>query len=114
MRSSKRVQYNCLKRSNWVELYVFTLNLTEGELSEAPGYVSRFFNDLPSEHLEKVFISDEVIDLANRYIVEKVVGRTSFDDCVQIALATIHRADILVSWNFRHIVNVYRIEGIIL
>jgi hypothetical protein len=40
-----------------------------------------------------------------------VVGETSFDDCVHIALATIHKADILVSWNFKHIVNIYRIRG---
>ena len=86
-------------------------DLTEGELSEAPAYVGRFFNDLPAEYMEKVFISDEAIDLAKRYISEKVVGRTSFDDCVHIALGTIHRADILVSWNFKHIVNVYRIRG---
>lgn len=41
----------------------------------------------------------------------KVVGATSFNDCIHIATATIHRADILVSWNFKHIVNVYRIRG---
>lgn len=35
----------------------------------------------------------------------------SFDDCLHIALATIHKVDILVSWNFKHIVNVYRIRG---
>lgn len=46
-----------------------------------------------------------------RFPAIKVVGQTSFDDCVHIALATIHKADILVSWNFKHIVNVYRIRG---
>jgi len=61
--------------------------------------------------LEKLIVSDDAVDLANKYITEKVVGKTSFDDCVHIALATIHRADILVSWNFKHIVNVYRIRG---
>jgi len=36
---------------------------------------------------------------------------TSFADCLHIAIATIQRADILVSWNFKHIVNVTRIRG---
>ena len=45
------------------------------------------------------------------YISENVVGKTSFADCMHIALATIHKADILVSWNFKHIVNVTRIRG---
>lgn len=45
------------------------------------------------------------------YVTENVVGKTSFSDCVHIATATIYKADILVSWNFKHIVNVYKIRG---
>jgi hypothetical protein len=45
------------------------------------------------------------------YITEKVVGKTSYADCLHIALATINRADFLVSWNFKHIVNIERIKG---
>jgi len=45
---------------------------------------------------------DEAIDLATEYISEKVVGQTSYADCLHIALETIHRADFLVSWNFKH------------
>ena len=85
--------------------------LSEVELSLAPENVRSFFEGLPIGYLEKVMISDEAVDLANKYIARNVVGRTSFDDCVHIALATIHKADILVSWNFKHIVNVYRIRG---
>ena len=61
--------------------------------------------------MEKVEITDDVLLLATKYVEEKVVGQTSFDDCIHIATATIHRADILVSWNFKHIVNIYRIRG---
>ena len=86
-------------------------DLTEGELFDAPQRVKTFFSDLPKECLEVVKISDEAIKLAKCYIEENVVGKTSFDDCVHIALATIHKVDILVSWNFKHIVNVYRIRG---
>jgi hypothetical protein len=46
-----------------------------------------------------------------RYIAEKVVGRTSLADCQHIAIATINNADILASWNFKHIVNLNRIRG---
>lgn len=86
-------------------------DLTVGELDNAPKRVRDFFDGLPVEHLEFVRITDESLILARHYIAEKVVGETSFDDCVHIALATIHKADILVSWNFKHIVNVYRIRG---
>ena len=66
---------------------------------------------MPKENIERVVVNDEILELATRYIEEKVVGQTSFDDCVHIATATINKADILVSWNFKHIVNVYRIRG---
>ena len=49
--------------------------------------------------------------LARKYIDENVFGKTSFNDCVHIALATIHKVDILVSLNFKLIVNIYRIRG---
>jgi predicted nucleic acid-binding protein len=86
-------------------------DLTETELNSAPKNVKNFFKDLPKENLERVAVNDEILTLATKYISEKVVGPTSFDDCVHIATATIYKADILLSWNFRHIVNVYRIRG---
>lgn len=86
-------------------------DLTEGELSEAPEKVKVFFKGLPKKNLEIIQVSDEAITLAKSYVEENVVGKTSFDDCVHIALATIHKVDILLSWNFKHIVNVYRIRG---
>jgi hypothetical protein len=86
-------------------------DLTVGELDNAPQRVRDYFAALPTEHLEYVRMTDESLSLARNYISGKVVGETNFDDCVHIALATIHKADILVSWNFKHIVNVYRIRG---
>jgi len=86
-------------------------DLTEGELFEAPEKVKILFSDLKKENIEIVSVNDEAVELARKYIDEKVVGETSFDDCVHIALATIHKVDILVSWNFKHIVNIYRIRG---
>jgi hypothetical protein len=44
-------------------------------------------------------------------IAEKVVGKTSLEDCRHIAMATIHKVDVLASWNFKHIVNLDRIKG---
>lgn len=50
-------------------------------------------------------------DLADQYISAKVVGRTSRADCQHIAMATLAKADVLVSWNFKHIVNLDKIRG---
>jgi predicted nucleic acid-binding protein len=86
-------------------------DLTETELHNAPENVRTYFKSLPKENTERVFVNAEIIELATKYIEEKVVGKTSFDDCLHIATATLNKADILISWNFKHIVNVYRIRG---
>lgn len=86
-------------------------NLTESELNKAPQKVRDFFLSLKDEWKEKVEVTPEVIQLAQSYIDEKVVGETSLDDCIHIAAATLSKVDLLVSWNFKHIVNVYRIRG---
>lgn len=85
-------------------------NLTESELSRAPLRVRRLFEDLDEKFKEKIQVTPEALILAQEYIKEKVVGETSLDDCIHIATATIGKVDLLVSWNFKHIVNVYRIR----
>lgn len=92
----------------------FTLlfsTVTQEELANAPENVKDLVKSLKAEWTEFLDTADEAVLLANKYITEKVVGQTSFSDCLHIALATINRADFLVSWNFKHIVNVQRISG---
>ncbi len=85
--------------------------LTGIELENAPEKVKNLLAELPKESVEIVENSTHATDLALAYIREKVVGKTSISDCNHIALATLNNADILVSWNFKHIVNVNRIRG---
>ena len=85
--------------------------LTENELESAPEKVKDFIRDLPKDCVDYIEISKESVDLADKYISEKVVGKTSREDCIHIALATLNRADVLISWNFKHIVNLQRIRG---
>jgi len=86
-------------------------NLTESEIIDAPRRVREYFENIKASYAEKVIVTGEILNLAATYIAEKVVSETSFDDCVHIATATIYKADVLVSWNFKHIVNIYRIKG---
>jgi len=86
-------------------------DLLELELIQAPKHVNELLLKYPSDRFERVELTDEVMLLADKYITEKVVGRTSLEDCRHIALATINRVDVLASWNFKHIVNLDRIKG---
>jgi len=86
-------------------------DLCETELKTAPEKVQKFFQSLPKNNMEFVEISEEAYSLAEKYLKEKVVGKTSADDCKHIAVATVNKVDFLISWNFKHIVNVFRIRG---
>ena len=64
-----------------------------------------------AEKFERIELTEDAVKLANTYIEEKVVGKTSLEDCRHIAIATISKVDVLASWNFKHIVNLDRIKG---
>ena len=81
------------------------------ELEDAPQRVKTLLDNYNEDCLEKVPLTDEVKELADKYIAEKVVGKTSLEDCRHIAIATINKVDVLASWNFKHIVNLERIKG---
>jgi len=100
--------FDRIKNGEFILLYSA---VTQDELENAPGKVKDFVKSLKAEYTEFLEATDEAVDLATEYITEKVVGQTSFADCLHIALATINRADFLVSWNFKHIVNIQRISG---
>ena len=93
------------------EIVFVASDLLFEELDKAPQKVRYLLDNYDENSLEKVFLSDEARELAEKYIIEKVVGRTSLDDCRHIALATINKVDVLASWNFKHIVNLMRIKG---
>ena len=63
------------------------------------------------QRAEKVFLGEEAVSLAEAYIKEGVVGEANRVDAQHIAIATIQRVDVLVSWNFQHIVNWSRIRA---
>jgi len=80
-------------------------------LENAPERVRTLLDNYANDYLEKVPLTVEARELANKYIAKSVVGKTSLDDCRHIALATINKVDVLASWNFKYIVNLARIKG---
>jgi hypothetical protein len=71
-------------------------DLTIAELKNAPKKVRDFFESIPKDKMEFVAVTKEVFELADKYLDEKVVGKTSTDDCRQIATATINKVDYLI------------------
>jgi len=84
---------------------------TEDELLGAPENVKQLLPGISDSLKTRIELTEEAVNLADTYLAENVVGRTSRSDCFHIAMATIYGVDILVSWNFKHIVNYKRIRG---
>ena len=82
-------------------------DLTLRELGPAPEAVRVLVDEYPRETIKASPASQE---LADRYIASGAVAETSRADAEHIAIATIAGVDVLVSWNFRHIVNLPRIR----
>lgn len=80
------------------------------ELEGAPKEVKHILKKVPGDNIEYVSLNKESIGLANAYLEEGVVADKSISDTRHIAIATVERVDVLVSWNFKHIVNINRIH----
>lgn len=92
------------------DFLVYFSEVSETELSLAPDFVKELKNKIPKDCYRYLEIDDESRELAEAYIKEKILGKASLDDAYHIAIATINRLDVLVSWNFKHIVNYDKIK----
>jgi len=80
------------------------------EVREAPKHVQDRFASIPLESFELLSLSSEAIALREAYLDAGIVGPKWRGDAGHVALATITRADALVSWNFRHLVRLDKIR----
>ena len=93
------------------ELVLVLSSLTMQELGAAPAEVRRRLATVPESHIETLQLDAEARDLAEAYILAGVLTAKMRADAQHIAIATVGRVDVLVSWNFKHIVNLQRIHG---
>jgi hypothetical protein len=80
------------------------------ELQGAPDAVRGHLLDVPQANQIMLGDGPEVDELADAYLARGVVGPGSRSDALHVALASVGRSDVLVSWNFKHIVNLGRIR----
>ena len=81
------------------------------ELEHAPPQVRSVLTDLSDACLDVVPPSQEILDLRDAYVAAGVVGAASLVDAEHIAAASVAGADLIVSWNFKHIVHFDKIRG---
>lgn len=85
-------------------------DVTISELEKAPEIIRELPTTIPSDFLELVSITDEQFELANKYVKEGALPSKFHSDAQHIAISSILKVDSLVSWNFKHMVNFFRIR----
>jgi hypothetical protein len=80
------------------------------ELFVAPTRVQEVLSDLPAKARVRVKTTKEAIRLRDAYLDAQILGEASVVDATHVAMATVLRADAIVSWNFRHIVHVEKMR----
>lgn len=85
-------------------------DITLDELSFSRLEVRIHLDTIPNNFKEYILNDEQSEELAGLYIKEKAVTQKSYEDALHIAIATINKVDVLVSWNFKHIVNLDRIR----
>ena len=67
-------------------------------------------NLIPEYGIRVLEESDEAVRLAETYVAEGIIPGKYITDAVHIAAASIDEPDIVVSWNFKHIVKMKTIK----
>jgi predicted nucleic acid-binding protein len=81
------------------------------ELQRAPDYVRQVLADVPEDRLMSMALSEEVEALRDAYVDALVVGASAILDAEHIASASVAGVDLIVSWNFKHVVHFEKIRG---
>ena len=92
------------------EYVALVSSLTYDEMEGAPAGTERVVLDLPREGVEEVVVDDEVRALADAYVRAGILTVNRRYDALHVAAASVAGADLIVSWNFEHMVNYNRIR----
>ncbi|MYB34515.1 MAG: N-6 DNA methylase [Gammaproteobacteria bacterium] len=86
-------------------------DVTREELLGDPENVAKIPDQVPKTQTELLKETEQARDLANAYISSGAIGSAHYNDALHVAIASLGKVDVVVSWNFKHIVNWGRIQA---
>ncbi len=92
------------------DIVLLVSDLLAEELQEAPEEVRAVLPGIPASSQVPIRANEETTALLTVYLKEKIVGRRYTTDAHHVAMASVHRASVLLSWNFKHIVHLDKIR----
>lgn len=98
-------------KNNKYEIVISNIALLEVSecIEEKREKLKEYINEL--NYIEYT-LNAETKELANLIIDEGILKPKSIDDALHIASAILSDSDIILSWNFKHLVNVNTINGV--
>ena len=93
------------------EVFLSDITLEELDKCDEPKH-TRLYKKLAEINSVLIIQNDETKDLANKYLKQGILPRASKYDGLHIASAVIADCDMVVSWNFKHLVNVRTNDGV--
>jgi hypothetical protein len=84
-------------------------HVTAAEVALAPVSIRNLFSEFLTIG-ESLPVTDDALDLLSAYEARGVLGPRFRNDMLHIAVATVGEVDVLVSWNFKHIVRLDKIQ----
>ncbi len=80
----------------------------QAEVDLAPSTVRELFEELVPL-MEILDVSEQALNLQQAYLAAQIITPSRAVDALHVALATVARCAVIVSWNFRHIVHFKKI-----
>jgi hypothetical protein len=103
--TASKVFFDSVKKGSFK---LITSELVREEIQAAPPKVLKLFADF-LVIAEIAEITDSALKLQQSYIQAGIVSEKYSTDALHVALATVSKTDLIVSWNFKHIVNFQKI-----
>lgn len=102
--------WEIFKREKY-DLYLSTVTLQEIEDCPEPkrSILYQYMSEIKYTIID---IKQMVSDIAKQLVEMRILPPKSYDDCQHIAAAVEASCDCIVSWNFKHIVNIRTIRGV--
>lgn len=93
------------------DIYLSDVTITEINKcnKEKLAFCNNKLSEIKYNNLE---ITDEVFDLVDEIIEIGILTEKSVEDCQHIAVAVLNECDVIISWNFKHLVNIKTIQGV--
>lgn len=99
-------------KSGKYDIYISNVVLRELSNCKDENKRTKLLNHLSEIKYSFIDVTEKTMEFAERIIDLGILKKKSFDDCQHIAAAIVGNCDFIISWNFKHIVNIETIRGL--